>query len=151
MEMSRIKRTFRWIAERLKDIFYDTDNEHLDGARVIAYVAILSELWAVKHNMQLKQPIDLGPGGLGGGLTGILGAAAGFLAAKAWSKKKSRESAAIAQNVAVAVSNDTTVTPVEASPAPASSTTPTPVTVVNPPSEPVPTAEATPEPKPAKK
>jgi len=100
--MKQFRRILRWIATRLKDVFYDTDNEHLDGARVIAYVAILSELWAVKHNMQLKQPIDLGPGGLGGGLTGILGAAAGFLAAKAWSKKKNRESAAIAQNVTVA-------------------------------------------------
>lgn len=100
--MKSIRNFFRWIAERFKDVFYDTDNEHLDGARVIAYVAIIAELWAVRHNMVLKQPIDLGPGGLGGGLTGILGAAAGFLAAKAWSKKKNRESAAIEQNVAVA-------------------------------------------------
>lgn len=100
--MKRLRSVFRWLGERFKDVFYDTDNEHLDGARVIAYVAILAELWAARHNMLLKQPIDLGPGGLGGGLTGILGAAAGFLAAKAWSKKKARESAAIEQNVAVA-------------------------------------------------
>lgn len=100
--LTRLRNLFRWVGERLKDVFYDTDNEHLDGARVIAYVAIVAELAAVRHNMILRQAIDLGPGGLGGGLTGILGAAAGFLAAKAWSKKKNRESAAIAQNVAVA-------------------------------------------------
>jgi len=97
-----LKHTFRWIAERLKDVFYDTDNEHLDGARVLAYLTIFAELWAVRHNMQLKQPIDLGPGGLGGALTGILTASAAFLVGKAWAKKKARESAAIAQNVAVA-------------------------------------------------
>ena len=114
--MKRLRHILRWIGERLKDVLYDTDNEHLDGARVIAYIAIIAELAAVRHNMILKQPIDLGPGGLGGGLTGILGAAAGFLAAKAWSKKKARESAAIAQNVAVAVDNNTTVKPTEAKP-----------------------------------
>lgn len=100
--MNRLRRILRWIATRLKDVFYDTDNEHLDGARVLAYLTIFVELRATGHNMALGKEIDLGPGGLGGGLTGILGAAAGFLAAKAWSKKKNRESAAIAQNVTVA-------------------------------------------------
>lgn len=107
--MKRVRRLFRWFAERFKDVFYDTDNEHLDGARVIAYVAIIAELAAVRHNMILKQPIDLGPSGLGGGLSAILAAGAGFLAAKAWSKKKTRESAAIAQNTAVAVHDGTPV------------------------------------------
>lgn len=111
--MKRLRGLFRWIGERFKDVFYDTDNEHLDGARVIAYLAIIAELAAVRHNMILKQTIDLGPGGLGGGLAAILTAAAGFLAAKAWSKKKARESAAIAQNTAVAVKNEEPVAPVE--------------------------------------
>ncbi len=101
--MKRLHKIIHWIGERLKDVFYDTDNEHLDGARLAAYLAIFAELTAQKHNMNLHQPIDLGPAGLGGGLTGILGAAAAFLAAKAWSKKKNRESAVLEQNTAVAV------------------------------------------------
>jgi hypothetical protein len=111
--VKRLRRIFRWIGHRLKDAFYDTDNLHLDLARVLAFLAIVGELLALRHNIKLRVPIDLGPGGLGGGLAAILTAGAGYLAAKAWSKKKARESAAIAQNTAVAVKKDEAVTAVE--------------------------------------
>jgi hypothetical protein len=110
----RTRRVLRWIGNRLKDVFYDTDNLHLDLARVMVFVSIVGELGAAYHNMRLKQPIDLGPSGLGGGLGTILTAGAGLLAAKAWSKKKSRESAAIAQNTKVAVKAGDSVVPAEA-------------------------------------
>lgn len=101
--MKLLRRIISKLVELFKDLFYTTDNESLDLARVLAFSAVAAELAAVRHNMLLKQPIDLGPSGLGGGISAILAAAAGFLAAKAWSKKKNRESAAIAQNTAVAV------------------------------------------------
>lgn len=105
-----MKRLLHWAGERFKDVFYDTDNEHLDGARLAAYTAIFAEIAAAGYDMLLKSPIDLGPNGLGGGLSAILVAGAGFLAAKEWSKKKYRESAAIAQNTAVAAEKGTVVT-----------------------------------------
>lgn len=140
--MKRFKRILSWIAERLKDAFYDTDNEHLDLARVLAFLAIMGELVALRHNIKLKAAIDLGPGGLGGGLAAILTAAAGYLAAKAWSKKKNRESAAVAQNIAVAKEAHEPVA--GSGPAATAGNGPTPVTVMNPPSDPVPTTEAKP-------
>jgi hypothetical protein len=107
--MKRLRSIFRWIAERLKDVFYDTDNEHLDGPRLATYAAIATEIAAAYHNKQLKVAIDLGPGGLGGGLGTILTAGAAFWIGKAYAKKKNREAAAIAQNTAVAVDAGTPV------------------------------------------
>ncbi len=110
-----ISRPFRWVGRFIQDLFWSTDNLGADLARFLAFAAVVGELIALRHNMNIKPkvPIDLGPGGLGGGMAAILTAAAGFLAAKAWSKKKARESAAIAQNVAVAAKAGEPVVPVE--------------------------------------
>ncbi len=113
--MKKLWHIFHSVGTFLKDLFYSTDNLGADLARILAFAAVVGELIALRHNMNIrpKVPIDLGPGGLGGGLAAILTAAAGFLAAKAYAKKKNRESAAIAQNVAVAVEAGEPVTPVE--------------------------------------
>lgn len=110
--MKQIRKFFRRIGGFLKDLFYGTDNLGADLARILAFAAVVGELYAAYHNMKLGKEVDLGPSGLGGGMAAILTAAAAYLAAKAWSKKKSRESAAIAQNVAVAAKNDEPVAPV---------------------------------------
>jgi hypothetical protein len=65
----------RWIAERLKDLLYTPGNDHLDVGRVTALGASALLTGAAIYNMTLHEPIDLGPGGLGGGLAGILTAA----------------------------------------------------------------------------
>jgi hypothetical protein len=65
----------RWIAERLKDLFYGVGNTHLDHGRVAAFLCLSTLIGAAVWNMHLRQPIDLGPNGLGGGLGCILTAA----------------------------------------------------------------------------
>lgn len=111
--MKRLRRLLRWIGNRLKDLFYSTDNLGMDLARILVTFAVSGELAALYHNMRLHTAIDLGPNGLGGGMAAILTAGAAYLVAKAWSKKKSRESAAIAQNTAVAVEAGEPVAPVK--------------------------------------
>lgn len=49
--------------------------------RIVSGVAIASELAGQAWNIHLHQPIDLGPGGLGGGLAAILTASAALVAA----------------------------------------------------------------------
>ncbi len=73
--MRRLRSAARWVAERLKDLLYGPGNTHLDIGRLVALWAILALLTAAGWNMWLKQPIDLGPAGLGGGLAGVLTAA----------------------------------------------------------------------------
>lgn len=73
--LDRCKRTGRWIAERLKDLVYDPANNRLDNGRVLAFTATAALLVGEAHNIRLGQAIDLGPGGLGGGLAAVLGAA----------------------------------------------------------------------------
>jgi hypothetical protein len=68
-------KAFAWICDRLKDLFYGVGNNHLDHGRVAAFLCLCSLLWATAWNMHLRQPIDLGPTGLGGGLAGVLTAA----------------------------------------------------------------------------
>jgi hypothetical protein len=68
-----------WIAERLKDLLYGPGNSHLDIGRVTALGAAFLLTGATVWNMILKQPIDLGPAGLGGGLAGILTAAVVYI------------------------------------------------------------------------
>lgn len=70
-----MRRLGRWIANRLKDLFYGVGNNHLDHGRVAAFVSIAIMIRATFYNMSLGQPIDLGPSGLGGGLAAILTAA----------------------------------------------------------------------------
>ena len=67
-------KAFRWIAERLKDLLYDPTNEHLDPGRCAAWVGIALVFLATIHNVHHKEPIDLGPTGIPGGLAALLGA-----------------------------------------------------------------------------
>lgn len=72
--IARCRRIGGWFVERLKDLFYGPGNNHLDYGRLGAMIAFGSLIAAQIHNMHLKQPIDLGPAGLGGGLAAVLGA-----------------------------------------------------------------------------
>jgi len=85
--MKLLRHLWHWIANRLKDAFYYSGNEHLDLGRVLAFLGATAEVGAAVWNMHLHKDIDLGPGGLGGGLAAVLTAAAGFLAAKAWERR----------------------------------------------------------------
>lgn len=73
--LERARSILRWVADRLKDLLYDPGNNHLDNGRLMAFVATAALLAGEIHNILLKQPIDLGPGGLGGGLGAVLTAA----------------------------------------------------------------------------
>lgn len=73
--LERARSILRWVADRLKDLLYDPGNNHLDNGRVMAFVATAALLAGEIHNILLKQAIDLGPGGLGGGLGAVLTAA----------------------------------------------------------------------------
>jgi len=73
--MTRLRSILRWIADRLKDLFYCAGNQHLDHGRVAAFLCGAMMLGATVSSIILKQPIDLGPNGLGGGLAALLGAA----------------------------------------------------------------------------
>lgn len=72
-------RALHWLADRLKDLFYDPTNTHLDPGRVAGWVTIVSVVGATVWNVHLGQPIDLGVGGLPGGLASLLGAAVIYL------------------------------------------------------------------------
>lgn len=72
--MKHIFAAFRWIAERLKDLLYGPGNSSLDSGRLVAWAALGMMFWGMAYNIQLKQPIDLGPAGVGGGLAAVLGA-----------------------------------------------------------------------------
>lgn len=60
-----------WIKERLKDIFYDATNAHLDIGRCLAYLALLSLVGSAGWNMHLGKEINLSE--YGAGLTAVLG------------------------------------------------------------------------------
>jgi hypothetical protein len=77
--MNRCRRVGSWVGERLKDLWYGPDNNHLDSGRVLAWIAIWSLIAGQAHDIYLKQPIDLGPGGLGGGLAAVVGALGVYL------------------------------------------------------------------------
>lgn len=51
-----------------KDLFYDSNNEHLDNGRVIAFAALSLLAVAVEHNMKLKLEIHLDQLGQGLGV-----------------------------------------------------------------------------------
>jgi hypothetical protein len=63
-------KAFCWIGERLKDLFYDPANDHLDSGRCIAWISLATLLSAVVWNMHLHQSINLTE--LGTGLSVIL-------------------------------------------------------------------------------
>lgn len=49
--------------------------------RIISVLALAAELGGALWDVHLHQPVDIGPGGLGGGLAAILTASAALLAA----------------------------------------------------------------------
>lgn len=77
--MSRLRSILRWIAERLKDLFYSPGNKRLDNGRVAAFFAFALMLVAVAQNIRIGAAIDVGPTGLGGGLAAVLAAAEYYL------------------------------------------------------------------------
>jgi hypothetical protein len=63
-------KVIHWIIDRLKDVFYDPTNTHLDAGRLIAYSAVAMIAVALKHNMLMKLEIPIDK--LGQGLAVIL-------------------------------------------------------------------------------
>lgn len=75
-------RLWRWLQHRTQDLFYGPDNGGLDLGRVIvAFFGALMGLGTL-WNIHLGKELDLGPGGLGGGIGAVLGAGAALIAAK---------------------------------------------------------------------
>lgn len=72
-------RFLRWLAERLKDLFYDATNGHLDPGRVTGWIITASVLGAAAWNVHLGKEIDLGVSGYPGGLAALLGALAAYI------------------------------------------------------------------------
>lgn len=81
-------RAGRWIAERLKDLFYGQGNAHLELNRVFAGLGGALMVAATAWDIHLGRPIEVGPGGLGGGLAAIITAAGLAISAKDWSVAK---------------------------------------------------------------
>jgi hypothetical protein len=77
-----IRRFFRWLADRIKDLFYGPGNMYLDLGRILATVTAVALVGAQLWNIYLGKEIDLGPGGLGGGLAAVITAIAALIAAK---------------------------------------------------------------------
>jgi hypothetical protein len=75
-------RFWHWLCRRGRDLFYGPDNLGLDLGRCIVAgdgaLMGLATLW----NIHLHKEINLGPGGLGGGLGTLLSAGALLIAAK---------------------------------------------------------------------
>lgn len=81
-----MKRLWRWLKMRFRDLFYSTGNEHLDLARSLAglYSGIVA--FAVYWNaIHLGKEIDLT--GLLTGLAALAGALGLGIAAKEWARK----------------------------------------------------------------
>jgi hypothetical protein len=74
------------------DLFKGPGNHYWDLGRIISGVSVGAMIGAQLWNIHLGKEIDLGPTGLGGGLTAVLGGCAGFLAAKAWERSKHKDS-----------------------------------------------------------
>lgn len=68
---------FKWISARLKDLFYDASNEHLDNGRCVVAASLSTLIGAVVWNMHLHKEIGLSE--LGTGLAAILTALVVYL------------------------------------------------------------------------
>lgn len=88
--MNRILGILRWFAVRLKDLFYGPGNVYLDLGRILATATAVALIGAQVWNIWLGKEIDLGPGGLGGGLAAVITAIAALIAAKDIAHSKSR-------------------------------------------------------------
>lgn len=78
-------------ASRLRDLFFGPGNVYLDLGRVLSTIMAVALIGAQLWNMWLGKEVDLGPGGLGGGLAAVLTAAAALIAAKDLSHRKVSE------------------------------------------------------------
>jgi hypothetical protein len=78
----------RWIGTRLKDLFYGPGNLHLELNRVSVGFSGLLVIAAVAWDMHKGQPIDLGPGGLSGGLAALITASGLGISVKTWVEAK---------------------------------------------------------------
>ncbi len=67
-----LKKTWKWISERIKDLLYDPTNKHLDNGRMVGHACIVLFGAAVIHNLRLKEAIDLQA--MGTGLSLLVGA-----------------------------------------------------------------------------
>jgi hypothetical protein len=72
-----MRRMFNWIGRRLKDLFYDPTNEHLDNGRCVVALSLTTLIGAVIWNMHLRKEINLSE--LGVGLAAILTALVVYL------------------------------------------------------------------------
>lgn len=88
--MTRILSILRWLAARFKDLFYGPGNVYLDLGRILATATAAALIGAQFWNIYLGKEIDLGPGGLGGGLAALITAIAALIAAKDIAHGKSK-------------------------------------------------------------
>jgi hypothetical protein len=65
-----LKKAGRWIADRLKDLLYDSNNGHLDNGRCIAALSLMTLIGATVWNMHIHKEIALSD--LGTGMAAIL-------------------------------------------------------------------------------
>ena len=68
---------YMWLVDRLKDVFYDASNNHLDIGRCLAYWAMLTLVGATVWNMHMHLEIKLGE--LGAALTAVLGGLVAYI------------------------------------------------------------------------
>lgn len=61
----------KWVKERLKDVFYDASNAHLDIGRCLGYLFADAIIGAAIWNMHLGKEINLAE--FGTALTAVLG------------------------------------------------------------------------------
>jgi hypothetical protein len=61
---------FDWFKKRLRDVFYDSTNQHLDNGRCMAYLALATLVGAAVWNMHMHLEIKLSE--LGSGLAAVL-------------------------------------------------------------------------------
>lgn len=86
--MKRVGRVFCKVGSFAGDLFKGPGNVYWDLGRIIAALAVLAPIAAALWNVHLGKEIDLGPGGLSGGIAAILTAAAVLIAAKDIARKK---------------------------------------------------------------
>lgn len=81
----------RWLANRLKDLFYGPGNVHLDLGRVVSFIVSLAPVGAAIWNARLGKEINLQDFGLG--IAAVVTACAVLIAAKDAEKRKAAAAA----------------------------------------------------------
>lgn len=69
---------FKFVVDLLKG----PENGHWDLGRILALASSVAMIGGEIWNMLLGLPLDLGPGGFGGGMAAVLGGAAALIYAK---------------------------------------------------------------------